>query len=135
MLQPFDYDPNEKNKHKFMVQTIFAPPNTSDMESLVSFLVLNHFFRLLLRTVSARPIQLGSKIPLFILVLNSYSLFPISQVIGFSDYQLSLKAPGARARLNCSGRAALLSRVFVSSQQETRLRTIGATVASTIDAS
>lgn len=36
MLQPFDYDPNEKNKHKFMVQTIFAPPNTSDMESLVS---------------------------------------------------------------------------------------------------
>ncbi|XP_056911865.1 VAMP (vesicle-associated membrane protein)-associated protein A, like [Takifugu flavidus] len=34
MLQPFDYDPNEKNKHKFMVQTIFAPPNTSDMESL-----------------------------------------------------------------------------------------------------
>lgn len=37
MLQPFDYDPNEKNKHKFMVQTIFAPPNTSDMESLVSF--------------------------------------------------------------------------------------------------
>ncbi|CAG07132.1 unnamed protein product [Tetraodon nigroviridis] len=34
MLQPFDYDPNEKNKHKFMVQTIFAPPNASDMESL-----------------------------------------------------------------------------------------------------
>ncbi|KAK0139375.1 Vesicle-associated membrane protein-associated protein A [Merluccius polli] len=27
MLQPFDYDPNEKSKHKFMVQTIFAPPN------------------------------------------------------------------------------------------------------------
>lgn len=31
MLQPFDYDPTEKNKHKFMVQTIFAPdgPNIS----------------------------------------------------------------------------------------------------------
>lgn len=25
MLQPFDYDPNERNKHKFMVQTMFAP--------------------------------------------------------------------------------------------------------------
>lgn len=25
MLQPFDYDPSEKNKHKFMVQTMFAP--------------------------------------------------------------------------------------------------------------
>lgn len=34
MLQPFDYDPNEKSKHKFMVQTIFAPPNVTDMESL-----------------------------------------------------------------------------------------------------
>lgn len=43
MLQPFDYDPNEKNKHKFMVQTIFAPPNTSDMESLVSFLFFLFF--------------------------------------------------------------------------------------------
>jgi len=26
MLQPFVFDPNEKNKHKFMVQTMFAPP-------------------------------------------------------------------------------------------------------------
>ncbi|RVE61023.1 hypothetical protein OJAV_G00166620 [Oryzias javanicus] len=34
MLQPFEYDPNEKSKHKFMVQTIFAPPNVSDMDSL-----------------------------------------------------------------------------------------------------
>uniref|UniRef100_UPI003AB0D2E9 VAMP (vesicle-associated membrane protein)-associated protein A, like isoform X3 n=1 Tax=Centroberyx gerrardi TaxID=166262 RepID=UPI003AB0D2E9 len=34
MLQPFDYDPNEKSKHKFMVQTIFAPPHVSDMDSL-----------------------------------------------------------------------------------------------------
>ncbi|KAG7455488.1 hypothetical protein MATL_G00257240 [Megalops atlanticus] len=34
MLQPFDYDPNEKSKHKFMVQTIFAPPNASDMEAV-----------------------------------------------------------------------------------------------------
>ena len=36
MLQPFDYDPNEKSKHKFMVQTIFAPSHVSDMDSLVS---------------------------------------------------------------------------------------------------
>ncbi|MFT7813894.1 vesicle-associated membrane protein-associated protein A-like isoform X2 [Arapaima gigas] len=34
MLQPFDYDPNEKSKHKFMVQTIFAPPSVSDMEAV-----------------------------------------------------------------------------------------------------
>lgn len=34
MLQPFDYDPNEKNKHKFMVQTIFAPAAINDMDLL-----------------------------------------------------------------------------------------------------
>ncbi|KAG9347808.1 hypothetical protein JZ751_003823 [Albula glossodonta] len=34
MLQPFDYDPNEKSKHKFMVQTTFAPSNVSDMEAV-----------------------------------------------------------------------------------------------------
>ncbi|KAM4691262.1 vesicle-associated membrane protein-associated protein B/C [Rhinophrynus dorsalis] len=34
MLQPFDYDPNEKSKHKFMVQSMVAPPDTSDMEAV-----------------------------------------------------------------------------------------------------
>lgn len=34
MLQPFDYDPNEKSKHKFMVQSMFAPIDTSDMEAV-----------------------------------------------------------------------------------------------------
>jgi len=30
MLQPFEYDANEKNKHKFMVQTMFAPGTGAD---------------------------------------------------------------------------------------------------------
>uniref|UniRef100_A0A3B5MZ78 Vesicle-associated membrane protein-associated protein A n=1 Tax=Xiphophorus couchianus TaxID=32473 RepID=A0A3B5MZ78_9TELE len=34
MLQPFDYDPNEKSKHKFMVQTIFIPSNVSDNDTV-----------------------------------------------------------------------------------------------------
>ncbi|XP_016420969.1 vesicle-associated membrane protein-associated protein A-like [Sinocyclocheilus rhinocerous] len=34
MLQPFDYDPNEKSKHKFMVQTIFAPAAATDTEAM-----------------------------------------------------------------------------------------------------
>ncbi|KAM4605888.1 vesicle-associated membrane protein-associated protein B/C [Discoglossus pictus] len=34
MLQPFDYDPNEKSKHKFMVQSMVAPSDTSDMEAV-----------------------------------------------------------------------------------------------------
>lgn len=32
MLQPFDYDPNEKNKHKFMVQTLFAPDGSIESQ-------------------------------------------------------------------------------------------------------
>uniref|UniRef100_A0A672QRT8 Vesicle-associated membrane protein-associated protein A n=1 Tax=Sinocyclocheilus grahami TaxID=75366 RepID=A0A672QRT8_SINGR len=34
MLQPFDYDPNEKSKHKFMVQTIFVPAAVTDAEAM-----------------------------------------------------------------------------------------------------
>lgn len=36
MLQPFDYDPNEKSKHKFMVQSMLAPYDMTDMEGVVS---------------------------------------------------------------------------------------------------
>jgi len=34
MLQPFEYDPSEKNKHKFMVQTMYAPDGPYDAETL-----------------------------------------------------------------------------------------------------
>ncbi|CAH3139167.1 unnamed protein product [Porites lobata] len=34
MLQPFEYDPKEKSKHKFMVQTMFAPEGQIDHETL-----------------------------------------------------------------------------------------------------
>lgn len=36
MLQPFSYDPNEKNRHKFMVQTLYAPEEEFDLEAVVS---------------------------------------------------------------------------------------------------
>lgn len=48
MLQPFDYDPNEKSKHKFMVQTIYAPPNITDLEAVVSIFLLVFLFHGLL---------------------------------------------------------------------------------------
>ena len=35
MLQPFEYDPAEKNKHKFMVQTMYAPDGPYDADTLV----------------------------------------------------------------------------------------------------
>ncbi|XP_033114525.1 vesicle-associated membrane protein-associated protein B-like isoform X2 [Anneissia japonica] len=34
MLQPFDYDPQEKNKHKFMVQAMVAPQGEFDQEAV-----------------------------------------------------------------------------------------------------
>jgi len=34
MLQPFDYDPLEKNNHKFMVQSLFAPPGNIEQDQL-----------------------------------------------------------------------------------------------------
>jgi hypothetical protein len=34
MLQPFDYDPQEKNNHKFMVQSLFAPSGTIEQDQL-----------------------------------------------------------------------------------------------------
>lgn len=34
MLQPFDYDPHEKNKHKFMVQSLFAPDGEVNLDVL-----------------------------------------------------------------------------------------------------
>jgi len=33
-LQPFEYDPAEKNKHKFMVQSMFAPDGDIDQDKL-----------------------------------------------------------------------------------------------------
>jgi len=33
-LQPFQFDPAEKNKHKFMVQTLFAPDGDVNIEQL-----------------------------------------------------------------------------------------------------
>ena len=33
-LQPFDYDPAEKNKHKFMVQSMFAPDGEINQDTL-----------------------------------------------------------------------------------------------------
>lgn len=42
MLQPFEYDPNEKNKHKFMVQTMFAPDGKIDNQEQMVSIILVH---------------------------------------------------------------------------------------------
>jgi hypothetical protein len=45
MLQPIDFDNlNDKNKHKFMVQTLFAPEGDVNQENLVSYQYFLLFF-------------------------------------------------------------------------------------------
>ncbi|KAJ0064128.1 hypothetical protein NL108_000983 [Boleophthalmus pectinirostris] len=34
MLQPFEYDPNDRSRHKFMVMSMLAPENMTDMEQV-----------------------------------------------------------------------------------------------------
>ncbi|XP_035204847.1 vesicle-associated membrane protein-associated protein A-like [Stegodyphus dumicola] len=34
MLQPFDYNPNEKNKHKFMVQSLIIPEGDVNFDTV-----------------------------------------------------------------------------------------------------
>ncbi|NP_001134970.1 VAMP (vesicle-associated membrane protein)-associated protein A [Salmo salar] len=55
MLQPFDYDPNEKSNHKFMVQTIFAPSTATDMDAVWKDATPDDFMDSKLRCVFELP--------------------------------------------------------------------------------
>lgn len=77
MLQPFDYDPNEKSKHKFMVQSMLAPPDMTDMEGVVSISCLKMIFRrrrLFRHKYFKREMLLG-----FLLRRRKYDRFTYSQ--------------------------------------------------------
>ena len=41
--KPFEYDPNEKNRHKFMVQAMFAPEGEINPDTLVSTIFISIF--------------------------------------------------------------------------------------------
>ncbi|KAG1682482.1 Vesicle-associated membrane protein/synaptobrevin-binding protein [Nymphon striatum] len=57
MLQPFDYDPNEKNKHKFMVQTIFAPEGEYNFDDLWKTIAPESFMDSKLKCVFDYPAE------------------------------------------------------------------------------
>ena len=71
MLQPFEYDPKEKSKHKFMVQTMFAPEGEADHETLVC-----HFYMLPILKVGTIL-----TLPYTTVILNSESGFDFYKVI------------------------------------------------------
>ncbi|XP_008277477.1 vesicle-associated membrane protein-associated protein B/C isoform X1 [Stegastes partitus] len=57
MLQPFDYDPNEKSKHKFMVQSMLAPPDMTDMEGVWKEAKTEELMDSKLRCVFEMPVE------------------------------------------------------------------------------
>jgi len=54
-LQPFEYDPTEKNKHKFMVQAMFAPDGEINQDTLWKEIDQNDLMDSKLRCVFAMP--------------------------------------------------------------------------------
>jgi hypothetical protein len=54
-LQPFEYDPAEKNKHKFMVQSMFAPDGEINQDTLWKEIDQNDLMDSKLRCVFALP--------------------------------------------------------------------------------
>jgi len=54
-LQPFEYDPNEKNKHKFMVQSMFAPDGEINQDTLWKEISAEELMDSKLRCVFAMP--------------------------------------------------------------------------------
>ena len=73
MLQPFDYDPNEKSKHKFMVQSMFAPTDTSDMEAVWKEAKPEDLMDSKLRCVFELPAENDKPVSMFI-VNNNWML-------------------------------------------------------------
>ncbi|XP_076355519.1 vesicle-associated membrane protein-associated protein A-like [Tachypleus tridentatus] len=55
MLQPFDYDPHEKLKHKFMVQTMIAPEGDCNLETVWKYANAENFMDSKLRCVFELP--------------------------------------------------------------------------------
>lgn len=45
-LQPFEFDPNEKHRHKFMVQSVVAPDGDYNVDALVCNLSIDKYVRI-----------------------------------------------------------------------------------------
>ncbi|XP_018568515.1 vesicle-associated membrane protein-associated protein B [Anoplophora glabripennis] len=56
-LQPFLFDPAEKNKHKFMVQTVFAPDGEINLEQLWKVLSPEQLMDSKLKCVFEMPVE------------------------------------------------------------------------------
>ncbi|RZC42246.1 Motile Sperm domain containing protein [Asbolus verrucosus] len=60
-LQPFLFDPAEKNKHKFMVQTLFAPDGDVNLEQLWKEIGPEQLMDSKLKCVFEMPVETGNE--------------------------------------------------------------------------
>ncbi|XP_054276395.1 vesicle-associated membrane protein/synaptobrevin-binding protein [Macrosteles quadrilineatus] len=56
-LQPFEFDPNEKNKHKFMVQTMIAPDGEINLDQLWKDVTAENLMDSKLKCVFEMPVE------------------------------------------------------------------------------
>ncbi|XP_045594772.1 vesicle-associated membrane protein-associated protein B/C [Procambarus clarkii] len=63
MLQPFDYDPHEKNKHKFMVQSLFAGEGEVNLDALFKEADMSQLMDSKLRCVFELPMDAAAQAP------------------------------------------------------------------------
>jgi len=56
-LQPFEFDPNEKNKHKFMVQTMIAPEGDVNLDQLWKEVTPENLMDSKLKCVFEMPVE------------------------------------------------------------------------------
>ncbi|KAK3890824.1 hypothetical protein Pcinc_005249 [Petrolisthes cinctipes] len=63
MLQPFEYDPHEKNKHKFMVQSLFAGDGDINLDVLFKEADMNQLMDSKLRCVFELPMDSAAQAP------------------------------------------------------------------------
>lgn len=59
-LQPFIFDPAEKNKHKFMVQTVFAPDGDINLEAMWKEISPDQLMDSKLKCVFELPVESGA---------------------------------------------------------------------------
>jgi len=87
-LQPFEYDPAEKNKHKFMVQSMFAPEGEINQDTLWKEIDQNDLMDSKLRCVFAMPAgqeQNNTEDPKFDISRNQVSASPVAPVKAESE--------------------------------------------------
>ncbi|XP_021000302.1 vesicle-associated membrane protein-associated protein A isoform X2 [Parasteatoda tepidariorum] len=102
MLQPFDYNPTEKNKHKFMVQTMIMPDGDVNLDNLWRDARPESLMDSKLRCVFDMPVnetvQNASNVDLELKEMQEENKRLKGEIIRMKQENSQLKAEGLRLR-------------------------------------